>query len=71
METVDNVAEQSPKQAGMSPPWRLTQSLPLRAEANVNTNWLRLILKVNKQADGLRHRQAGNYDDFIARCFTG
>lgn len=70
MESVDNVAERSPKQTGMSLPLRLTQSLPVRAKANVNTTQLRLILKANKQTDVLQVNEAGNNADLIAWCLA-
>ena len=54
MESVDNVAELSPKQTGTALPQRPTLSQSVRAKANVNTTQLRLILKVNKQTDALR-----------------
>lgn len=58
--------ESNPKQTGMSLPPRLTQSLLVRARANVNTTQLRLILKVNKQTDGLKVEEAGKNADLIS-----
>lgn len=68
--SVDNLAEKSPKQTVVYLLLRLTQSLSVRAKANVNTTLLSHILKVNKPSNVLKFKEAGNNADLIACCFA-
>lgn len=61
MESDDN----NPKQTGSK-----AESEPVRAEAKVNTTQLRLLLKVGKQTNVSRVKQAGNNADLMAWWFA-
>lgn len=49
---------------------RLTQSISVRAKANVNTTQLSFILKVNKHTNVLKLKKPGNNADLIACRFA-